>query len=187
MRTATNVKKIVMVGTFSAIAFMLQMIGSMMNLNVGGFLEIELSDLPALIVAFAYGPVAGVLVELLKNLLHCFVTSTGLVGEFANFVINGVFVATAGLIYKYHKNFKGAVISLIAATVTMAIAGIFVNLYVMLPLYMPDAPISSVMPLVLGTILPFNLVMGLVVSVITMLIYKKISPILKFSGGHKNK
>ncbi len=185
MKTATNTKKIVMIGTFSAIAFMLQMIGSMMNLNVGGFLEIELSDLPALIVAFAYGPVSGVLVEFLKNLLHCFVTSTGLVGEFANFVINGVFVATAGIIYKYHKNFKGAVISLIVATIAMAVAGIFVNLYVMLPLYMPDAPISSVMPLVLGTILPFNLVKGVVISVITMLIYKKISPILKFSGGHK--
>ncbi len=185
MKRATNVKKIVMVGVFSAIAFMLQMIGSMMNLNVGGFLEIELSDLPALIVAFAYGPVAGVLVELFKNLLHCFVTSTGLVGELANFVINGVFVAVAGTIYKYHKNFKWAIISLVIATVSMAIAGIFVNLYIMLPLYMTDAPTSVTMPLVLGTILPFNLVKGAAISAITMLIYKKISPILKFSGGHK--
>lgn len=184
MKKATNTKKIVMVGTFSAIAFVLQMIAPFPK--VGGFLEIEISDLPALVVGFAYGPVAGILVELFKNALHCFITTTGFVGEFANFVINGTFVATAGIIYKYHKNFKGAVVSLIAATVAMAVAGIFVNLYIMLPLYMPDAPISSVMPLVLGTILPFNIVKGIVVSVITMLIYKKISPILKFSGGHKN-
>ena len=74
----------------------------------------------------------------------------------------------------------------ILAESVMAIAGIFANLYIMLPLYMPDAPLSSAMPLVMGTILPFNLVRGAVVSVITMLIYKKISPILKFSGGNKN-
>jgi riboflavin transporter FmnP len=69
MKKASNTKKIVMVGTFSAIAFVLQMVGSMMGLKVGGFLEIEFSDLPALIVTFAYGPVAGILVELLKNFL----------------------------------------------------------------------------------------------------------------------
>lgn len=185
MKKASNTKKVVMVGTFSAIAFVLQMIGSMMGLKVGGFLEIEISDLPALIVTFAYGPISGILVELLKNLLHCFATSTGFVGELANFVINGTFVGVAGVIYKYHKSFKGAICSLIAATIAMAIAGIFANLYIMLPLYMPDAPIALKMNLVLATILPFNLAKGAAISIITMLIYKKISPILKFSGGKK--
>lgn len=187
MRKASNTKKIVMVGTFSAIAFLLQMLGSMMGLKVGGFLEIEISDLPALIISFAYGPLAGILVELLKNLLHCFFSSTGFVGELANFVINGTFVGVAGVIYKYCKNFKGAVISLIAATVAMAIAGVFANLYIMLPLYMPTAPLSVKMGLVLGTILPFNIVKGILTSIITLLIYKKISPILKFSGGNRGK
>jgi len=176
---------VVKVGVFSAIAFVLQWIGSMVPFKVGGFLEIEFSDLPALIVTFAYGPVAGILVELLKNFLHSFFTSTGFVGELANFVINGTFVGVAGVIYKFHKSFKGAIVSLIAATVAMAIAGIFANLYIMLPLYMPDAPIALKTNLVLATILPFNLAKGAVVSAITMLIYKKISPILKFSGGKK--
>lgn len=185
MRKASNVKKVVMVGTFSAIAFLLQMLGSMMGLKVGGFLEIEISDLPALIISFAYGPVAGILVELLKNFLHCFFSSTGFVGELANFVINGTFVGVAGVIYKLCKNFKGAVVSLIAATVLMSVAGIFANLYIMLPLYMPQAPTSVKMNLVLATILPFNLAKGVVISVITMLIYKRISPILKFSGGEQ--
>ncbi len=185
MKKASNVKKVVMVGTFSAIAFVLQMIGSLMGLKVGGFLEIEISDLPALIVTFAYGPVAGILVEFLKNLIHCLFSSTGFVGELANFVINGTFVGVAGLIYKLHKSFKGAICSLIAATVAMAIAGIFANLYIMLPLYMPEAPIALKMNLVLATILPFNLAKGAAISVITMLIYKRISPILKFSGGKK--
>ncbi len=182
MKKASNTKKIVMIGTFSAIAFVLQMLGSMMGLKVGGFLEIEFSDLPALIITFAYGPLSGVLVELLKNLLHCLMTSTGFVGELANFVINGTFVFVAGLIYKYHKNFKWAIISLILATISMAIAGIFANLYIMLPLYMPTAPTDVKMNLVLATILPFNLVKGAIISAITMLMYKRISPILKFSG-----
>lgn len=181
MKKASNTKKIVMVGTFSAISFILQMLGSIMGIKVGGFLEVEISDLPALVISFAYGPSAGILVELLKNFLHCFFTSTGFVGEFANFVINGTFVGVAGVIYKLHKTFKGAVCSLIAATVSMAIAGIFANLYIMLPLYMPTAPMSVKMNLVLAIILPFNLVKGVATSVVTMLIYKRISPILKFS------
>lgn len=183
MKKASNTKKTVMVGTFSAIAFTLQMLGSFMGLKVGGFLEIEVSDLPALIISFAYGPVAGILVEFFKNLLHCFFTSTGFVGEFANFVINGTFVGVAGLVYKFIKSFRGAILSLIIATITLVIAGIFANLYIMLPLYMPNAPLSAKMNLVLATILPFNAVRGVALSVITMLIYKKISPILKFSGG----
>ena len=178
-----KIKKMVMVAVFAAISFALQMIAPFPK--VGGFLEIEFSDLPALTVAFAYGPVSGILVEFLKNLLHCTASTTGFVGEFANFVVNGVFVGVAGLIYMKHKTFKVAMVSLIAATVSMAVAGIFVNLYIMLPLYMPTAPISVTMPLVLGTILPFNLVKGAVISLITMLIYKRISPIIKFSGGEQ--
>ena len=184
MKKASNTKKIVMVGTFSAIAFVLQLIAPFPK--IGGFLEIEISDLPAIILAFAYGPASGILCELFKNILHgLFFTSTGYVGELANFVINGAFVAVAGIIYKYRKNFKWAIISLVAATLAMAIAGIFANLYIMLPLYMPTAPLSAKMNLVLATILPFNLVKGIGISVITMLIYKKISPILKFSAGQK--
>ena len=168
----------VFVGVFSAMAFLLQMLGSMMGLKVGGFLEIEFSDLPALIIAFAYGPLAGVLCELIKNLLHCFMTSTGYVGELANFVINGTFCLVAGLIYQRNKNFMGAVLSLIFASLAMAVAGIFANLYIMLPLYMASAPFGAKMNIVLYTILPFNIVKGIVISLITLLTYKKISPLL---------
>lgn len=176
-----STKKIVMTGVFAAIAFALQMITPLPK--VGGFLEIEFSDLPALILAFAYGPVSGVLVELFKNLLHCTVTSTGFVGELANFVTSGVFVAVAGLIYMKHKTFRMAIVSLVAATVALAVAGIFVNMYIMLPLF--KIPTSMRLPLTMGTIFPFNIAKGAVISLITMLIYKRISPIIKFSGGRK--
>lgn len=174
-----NTRFIVMVAVFSSVAYLLQMLGSFMGLKVGGFLEIEFSDLPPIILTFAYGPLAGVFSELIKNLLHCFTTSTGFVGEFANFVVNGIFCFSAGIIYKYRKNFKTAILSLSVGTLAMSIAGIFVNLFIMLPLYMPTAPFSAKFELVLYTILPFNLAKGAVVSLITMLIYKKLSPILK--------
>ena len=176
---SNKTKLVVVVGIFSAIAFILQVIGSMMGIKVSGFLEIEISDLPALIVSLAYGPVFGVLVELIKNILHCTMTSTGFVGEFSNFVVNGTMCFAAGLVYKYHKSFKGALIALLTGTVVMSIVGIFSNLFIMLPLYMPTAEFSFKMNLVLGTILPFNLVKGFALSLITVLVYKKISKLIK--------
>ena len=169
---------IVKVGAFSAIAFVLQVIGSLMSIKVAGFLEVEISDLPAIIIAFAMGPWAGVCVELVKNLLHCTMTSTGFVGELANFAVNGVFVFVCGMIYQRNKTKKGAVISLAAATVVMAGASIFTNLFIMLPLYLPAVSFQDKLNLTLSTIVPFNLARGAALSVITMLIYKKISKLL---------
>ncbi len=170
---------IVKVGAFSAIAFLLQVLGSMMGIKVAGFLEVEVSDLPAMIIAFAQGPLAGVLTELIKNLLHLTITSTGGVGELANFVINGCFVFVCGLVYGRKKTKANAAIALCLATLTLVIAGIFVNILIMLPLYMPQADFAARLKLALYTIAPFNLVRGSVLSVITMLIYKKISGLLK--------
>lgn len=172
-------KLIVVVGIFSAIAFLLQVIGSLMGIKVSGFLEIELSDLPALIIALAYGPLAGVLVELIKNVLHCFMTSTGFVGEFSNFVVNGTMCLVAGLIYRHFRTFKGALVALLVGTLVMSVVGIFSNLFVMLPLYMSEAPFYVKLNLTLGTILPFNLIKGVAISVITILVYKKISKLIK--------
>ncbi len=182
MKTKQNKTRLmVMIAVFSAIAYLLQMLGSFIGLKVGGFLEIEFSDIPPIILTFAYGPIAGVFSELVKNLLHCFTTSTGFVGEFANFAVNGIFCFAAGIIYKYRKSFKGAILSLSVGTLAMSVAGIFTNLFIMLPLYMPAAPFDQKLQLVLYTILPFNLAKGVVISVITMLVYKKLSPILKGS------
>lgn len=171
------------VGMLSAAAFLLQMLGSFMGLKVGGFLEIEFSDLPAIIGTLALGPLAGVMIELIKNLIHTFMTSTGFVGELANFIVNGTFVFVVGIIYKYNKTKKGALIALISGTLIMTISAMFTNLYIMLPLYenfMPSLKsFEGKLTLVLTLITPFNFVRGLILSVITLLIYKKISPLLK--------
>ena len=191
MRKASNTKKIVMVGTFSAIAFLLQMLGSMMGLKVGGFLEIEISDLPALIISFAYGPLAGILVELLKNLLHCFFSSTGFVGELANFAIGCAFVIPASIIYKYKKTVHGAIVGLAVSILCMAIVGGLMNYFVMLPLYGVNDQACAGMGKALGNyivdkktmvlfaVVPFNAIKGFIDSFITLLIYKRLSEFIK--------
>ncbi len=166
------------IGVLAAAACILQFLGSIMGLKVAGFLEIEFSDLPAIIGALALGPVAGVLIELIKNVIHCTITSTGFVGEFANFVINGIFVFVIGAIYSHNKTKSTAIKALFAGTVVMTIMAAFTNLYVMLPLYMSGADFNIKLNLVLTTITPFNFARGLLLSIITIFIYKKISVVL---------
>lgn len=173
-----STRTIAVVGIMAAIAFVLQMLGMLLP-RVGGFLDIEISDLPAMLTALAVGPLAGVAVELIKNLLHCTVTTTGFVGEFANLVMNGIFVFVLGMLYRRNKTKKNAVISLGISVLVLAAAGVAVNLLVMLPLYMPAAPLSVKLELVLKTILPFNLVRGSVLSVLIMLLYKHVSGLIK--------
>lgn len=168
---------VVKIGVFAAIAFVLQLLH--LPFKVGGFLEIEFSDLPAIIISFAEGPLAGVLVELIKNILHMTFTSTGFIGEFANFVTSGAFVFTLGFIYKRNKTKKNAVLSLIIATFVLAVFAFLVNLYVMLPLYMKGADFATKFNITAFTITPFNIAKGLVLSAITLLIYKHISRLIK--------
>lgn len=179
VKRISNTRFVVTVGIFSAIAFILQMLGSFIGLKVGGFLEVEFSDLPALILSLAYGPLTGVFVELIKNILHLFITSTGGVGELANFVVNGTLCLVCGLIYRYKKGIKGAVISLAAAVILMTVIGIFSNLFIMLPLYMSGVPFINRFELVMSLIVPFNLARGTILSILTFLLYKRISRVIK--------
>ena len=162
----------------SAMAIVLQLLASLIP-RVAGFLDVEFSDLPAIIGTLALGPLCGVLVELIKNVVHCAFTTTGFVGELANFVVNGMFVLVLGLIYKAHKTKKTAIIGFAAATVVYTLAAMAANYFLMFPLYMPDAPKNVVWAMILSTVTPFNIVKGIVLSVITLLIYKKLSPIIK--------
>lgn len=162
----------------SAMAVILQLMAAFIP-KVGGFLDIEFSDLPAIIGTLALGPLCGVLIELIKNVVHCAFTTTGFVGELANFVVNGTFVLVLGLIYKAHKTKKTAIAGFAAATIVYTLAAMAANYFLMFPLYMPDAPKNVIWTMILSTVTPFNIVKGIVLSVITLLIYKKLSPIIK--------
>jgi len=158
------------------------------------FLKIDASDLPALVGGFALGPLSGVAIVLFKNLLHMFQTTSAYVGEVANFVVGTALVFPASLYYMKHKTKKSAIVGLVIGTVCMAIVGALVNYFVMIPLYaklfgmdieaivafgtMVNKNITNLNTLILFAIVPFNLIKGFAVSLITILIYKYISPIL---------
>lgn len=161
------------------------------------FYEIDFSEVPVLIGCFALGPLAGALIELVKILLNFVLngTATAGVGEVANFCIGCAFCVPAGIIYKRKRTKKGAVISLISGTLIMTVLGCFINAYVMLPTYakafhMPidaiiemgtevNAGITDLFTFVMFAVVPFNLLKGVLVSIIVLLVYKKISPIIK--------
>jgi riboflavin transporter FmnP len=158
-----------------------------------GFLKFDFSDIIALIGSLALGPVAGILIELIKNLLHLFVTLTSGVGELANFIVGSAFVGVAGLYYSAHKTKKGAIACLLLGVVSIVVTGALVNYFITIPLYsiilVPFDVIinmaSEVIPaihdkptLVLYAFCPFNLLKGIVLILITLPIYKRLSPIL---------
>ena len=118
------------------------------------------------------------MIELIKNLLHLPMSSTGFVGEFANFVVNGTFVFVIGIFYKFNKTKKGAIIALILGSIVMPISAALINYFIMLPLYMSAASHAMRLSLVLTTITPFNFARAVVLSLITVFCYKRISPIL---------
>lgn len=158
------------------------------------FYQIDFSDIPALIGAFALGPVAGILIELIKNILNVALTGsiTGGIGEAANFIIGALFVGTAGVIYKKNKTRKSAIIGMALGTLFMAVVGSLSNYFIILPLYSKIMPIETILnmaravnsvvvdmkTLVLYAVFPFNLLKGLVVSILTLPLYKRLSGVL---------
>ena len=101
--------KITKISAMVAISVLLQYMAMFIPFKVGGFLDLDISDFPAIIGTLAMGPVEGVLIELLKNILHLPVSTTGFVGELANFVVNGTFVLVIGLVYRFNKTKKGVI------------------------------------------------------------------------------
>lgn len=157
------------------------------------FLKLDFSELPALLASFTLGPFYGVAVVLIKNVINVFFTTTGGIGELANFMMGSAFVLASGVIYKYKKTKLGALVGMLSGTVVMAIIGTLANYLLLMPMYsliMPmDAIINlfqsinpyadSLLKIMFVTIAPFNLVKGLLVSVITYLLYKKLSVLIK--------
>ena len=131
-----NTKTMVKISVLGVIALVLMLLDFPLWFTPP-FIKFDVSDVPSLIGAFALGPMAGVIIQLIKNLLKILVvgTNTVAVGELANFIVGSVFAYTAGLIYYKEKTFKNAVIGLIAGTITMTVVISILNYYVMIPFY----------------------------------------------------
>lgn len=143
------------------------------------FLKYDFGDLPPLIASFALGPLAGFLSSLIKVVIF-FLSGkgdAGLIGSAANLVAGGTLTVVAGLVYRQVHSSKGALLGLAAGTLAMMVVTSVANILVFLPLW--GVPAAQVMPLVLGGTLPFNLVKGLLTSVVTLVLYKRVRKILK--------
>ncbi len=180
----------------SAVAFILMFIEFPIQMLIPAFIKMDFSDLPALLGAFALGPVYGVIISFMKNLLHIVIkgTSTACVGELSNFILGAIFSAVAGYLYKHHKSRKTAIIGAVAGAVAMGVLSVPSNYFVVYPAYvqfyhMPLEAILGMYQAILPSAdslikcliifnLPFTLVKGLLDAVLCMLIYKPLSPIL---------
>lgn len=190
-----NTKTIAKIGVLSAVATVLMLFDFPLWF-APNFYKLDFSEVPVLLGTFALGPAAGVAIEFVKILINFVLngTDTGGIGELANFAVGCSFVIPAGYIYKRKKSFSSAIIAMLAGTVTLAVVGSMMNYFVLLPVYSKiyGAPIqvfidmahvinpaiTDLKTFVLYAVVPFNMFKGIVVSSITLLVYKKISPVL---------
>ena len=170
---STNI--LVKVALLTATAYLLSFIRVPLPL-FPEYLKLDIAELPALIAGFAFGPIYGVMVIFIRNVIEVFTKSTtGGVGNLSNFIIGSTFVLTAGLIYRYNKSKRTAIIGVICGTLAMTFLGLLSNKYVIFPMY--GVPADWI---VLFTfVVPFNLIKGAVNSLVVILLYKKISILLK--------
>ena len=192
---ALNIRTITMTALLSAMAYVLAF-AEFAEFPVPlspSFARMDLSDFPALIGAFAFGPISGLLIELVKNTLQLLTTSTGGVGEIANFLMGASYVVTAGVIYKHRKTKKTAWIACVAASLAMGFAAALANYFILLPLFETFMPLDQLiasfgaflpfihtkLDIVLFNALLFNILKGLVIGGFTMLTYKRLALILK--------
>jgi len=167
----------------------------MLNFSVPfmpSFIKLDISEMPALIAAYSMGPLSGVAVCLIKNLVNLTMTQTGGVGELSNFLLGVAFVLPAGLIYHFKKNRRSALIGALVGAVFMAALSLPSNYFIMYPIYSKMLPIDAIVgmyqaivPGVDGLLqcllffnVPFTFLKGAIDAAITFLLYKRISPLI---------
>ena len=196
-------KNIAVIGIMGALSGLLMMLEIPLLFVAPDFYKLDFSEVPVMIVTFALGPLAGVLTELVKLLVKFMIkgTSTGGVGELANFIIGCAMLIPAGLIYHHHKTRKTALIGLGLGTVSMTVIGAVMNALVLLPFYATLMPmdvilaagakifpqIDSVWSFALYCVAPFNFIKGVVISAVTFVLYKRVSRLIKEIGREKDK
>ena len=187
-----SIRKITVVALFAALSSVLMFFSFNIPI-VPRYLKIDFSDLPALLASFSLGPLYGVVVSLIKNLINVTFKTTGGVGEVSNFLLSAVFVFVAGLIYKKNRNKKFAYIGAVCGLLATTFVSYFTNTYLVYPFYEKVMPINviigmssaiipsvdSVSDVILIFNVPFTFFKGFLNTVLTFLIYKRVSPIIQ--------
>lgn len=193
-KPAVNVRALTVTAILGAVAAVLMFLSFSVPL-MPSFIKLDFSELPALLASFALGPVSGVTVCFLKNLVNLFTTTTGGAGELCNFLMGATFVLPAGLIYKKRKDLKGALIASLTGAAVMAVMSLPINYFISYPAYsifyhmttpivldlyrVLNPHVENLFQALLWFNVPFTFVKGLLDVVLTFLVYKKLSPILK--------
>ena len=198
-----STKNVVIMGMIGALAGVLMIFEVPLPFIAPSFYGLDLSELPILVGTFALGPMAGVVMEVVKILVKLLLkpTSTGFVGEFANFMIGCSLILPAGVIYRFKRTKKGAVTGMAVGIIAMAVVGVVLNALVMIPFYanfmpldtiikagaMINPAISNVWTFAIICVGPFNIIKGVVVSFVTALVYKRISVVIHNVGNSDRK
>lgn len=188
-------KDMTKIGMLSVIAFILMYFQLPITFVAPPFMKLDISDLPVLMGAFTMGPVFGVIIAAIKNILHIVFkgTMTAGIGELSNFIISSTFAFVSAYFYRKHRTYKGAIISLTLGVLAMTALAMLSNYFVVFPLYAKVMPMDAIIAMgsaitskitglftmMIYSVLPFNLIKGFTTSAVMMLVYKKISPIFK--------
>ena len=143
------------------------------------FYKIDFSEIPCLLCGFALGPLSGAMCVILSRLLNVILeggSETAYVGELASLIISFSFVFISSLIYKKNHTKKGAIISLFVSVIASSFIAVAVNYYILLPMFLKTVPDIS---FVILYTLPFNIIKGIINSALVILLYKRISPLIK--------
>ena len=192
LKDVTRIRSIVKIGALGALGFLLMELFQIPMPFAPAFMKVDFGDVTGLIGGFAMGPVAGFLIQLVKNILKLFTSETVGVGELSNLIVGSTFVLVSSIIYRRSHNKKGAIVGLIVGSLAMSCIAVLYNTFLIFPAYAAahkldvlatqigaaNGLVSNYMTLMLFSVFPFNLVKTLLESVVTFLLYKRISPIL---------
>lgn len=194
VKKGMNVKKVTITGMLSALSIVLYMTLHFHLPIMPSFISLDFSEVPAIIAAFTLGPVYGVGVCLIKNIIHMLVSSSMWIGELSNFIIGTAFTLTSGYIYKHRtkKNRKSVIISGTFGALAMAIVGVVSNYFVIYPLYFtvwPKEAVLGMYQVILPSVknifealvifnMPFTFCKAMICVVVVALIYKPLARII---------
>lgn len=194
-QTEFNTRSLVKMAVLAALGAILMLIEVRLPV-FPGILKLELGDLPALLGSLAMGPLAGVIIELLKNIMNLLLdfTFTFGVGELSNFIVGSAFVASASIVYQRSRDKRGLLLGLLTGIFCMTLTACFSNYYIVIPAYMKaggfslekivelfamaNSRITDLQTIIIYAIIPFNLLKSTVVSIVALLIYNKVLPVL---------
>lgn len=193
----TTTRKLVMIGILGAIAGLLMLPAFPIIAIAPNFYELDLSEVAVVVGTFSLGPLAGVAIEFIKILINVIAngSKTAFVGEFAAFTIGVAFILPAGFIYRSFKTKKGALIALLIGSVSMVVFASLLNYFVLLPVYASafgmtieqivafgtaiNSHVNSLWSFIFICVVPFNIIKAALISSVVVLIYKRVSPVIK--------